>query len=100
MMDSDHLEAYRLAGLDFFVTNDGDLLRAASARGIAAITPEQLLAQLDEEGEWRHHASATRAADRGRRVPAARCVRPRRQRASSTAATGPYGPYVPVRCAY
>jgi hypothetical protein len=48
MMDGDHLEAHRLARR-LFVTNDGDLLDEARARGIAAITPEQLMATLDAE---------------------------------------------------
>lgn len=47
MMDSDHLEAHRLAGRDVFVTNDVDLLKEARARRIAAKTPEQLVAELD-----------------------------------------------------
>lgn len=50
MMDSDHLEAHRLAGRDVFVTNDVDLLKEARARRIAAKTPEQLIAELDAEG--------------------------------------------------
>lgn len=51
MIDSDHLEAHRLAGRDVFVTNDGDLLRAARARGISASTPEQLMSELDHESD-------------------------------------------------
>jgi hypothetical protein len=49
MMDSDHLEAHRMAGRDLFITNDVILLREARMRGIAAVTAEQLMARLSKE---------------------------------------------------
>lgn len=42
-MDSDHLEAHRHAGRDFFVTNDIRLRRAAARYGIDVLTPEEVV---------------------------------------------------------
>lgn len=45
-LDSDHLEAHRRSGRDVFVTNDVQLLHAASDLGFDAVTPEDLLQRI------------------------------------------------------
>lgn len=57
MIDSDHLEAHRLAQRDIFVTSDADLLKEARARGFEAVTPEQLIGRLEREFGGPHSGS-------------------------------------------
>lgn len=46
MIDIDHLEAHRIWRREVFVTSDGNLLKAARARGFDAATPEVLVTRL------------------------------------------------------
>jgi hypothetical protein len=46
MIDSDHLEAHRLAGRDVFLTSDRRLRNAARDLGFDALTPEELLERV------------------------------------------------------
>jgi hypothetical protein len=48
-IDSDHLEAHKASGRQFFVTCDkGRMLRFAEERGIVALSPTELLERLDK----------------------------------------------------
>jgi hypothetical protein len=47
-IDSDHLEAHKASGRQFFVTCEkGRVLKRAAERGISALSPSELLERLD-----------------------------------------------------
>lgn len=60
-MDADHVEAHRLSGRQYFITSDDGQRKRAARAGVAAFTPESIIAKLVAD---RH---ASRKAGRPRR---------------------------------